>query len=240
MAEQSSIQCPNCGTPIDVNDVLKHQLEDSIRKEFQQKATIQNKELELKNEQLEKAKTEFNKTSNREPRKIGQFYYEAAFIAFSEGKLAEAQENIEFIFKTLLPSYSSSKNKLPNQNSLYAETVLLDALDLQALIFLAENKPKEALKSYELSFQIEEMIQSLLVYENSKIITQVRNRNRTEKCIEIYLSLYEKERKMSYLESAFLLSEQTKSVVLKPAGIFQGSVAHHPVGIPIRPDPGTP
>lgn len=166
-------------------------------------------------EYFEKAKTEFNKTSNREPRKIGQFYYEAAFIAFSEGKFVEAQENIDFIFKTLIPSYSSTKNKLPNQNSLYAETVLLDALDLQALIFLAENKPKEALKSYELSFQIEEMIQSLLVYENSKIITQVRNRNRTEKCIEIYLSLYEKERKMSYLESAFLLSEQTKSVVLK-------------------------
>ena len=59
MAEQSSIQCPNCGTPIDVNDVLKHQLEDSIRKEFQQKATIQNKELELRNEQLDKAKAEF-------------------------------------------------------------------------------------------------------------------------------------------------------------------------------------
>ena len=166
-------------------------------------------------EYFEKAKTEFNKTPNREPRKIGQFYFEAAFIAFSEGKLAEAQENITLIFKTLLPSFSNSKNRLPNQNSLYAETVLLDALDLQALIFLAENQPKNALKSFGLSFKIEEMIQSLLVYENSKIITQVRNRNRTEKCIEIYLSLYQKERKMSYLENAFLLSEQTKSIVLK-------------------------
>ena len=66
MAEQSSIQCPNCGTPIDVNDVLKHQLEDSIRKEFQQKATIQNKELELKNEQLDKAKAEFEAKKKQE------------------------------------------------------------------------------------------------------------------------------------------------------------------------------
>lgn len=164
---------------------------------------------------FEKAKTEFNKNPKREPRKIGQFYYEAAFISFSEGNIVDAQQNLEIVFKTLLPNYSASKNRLPNGNSLYAETVLLDALDLQALIYLAENQPKNALKSYELSFKIEEMIQSLLVYENSKIITQVRNRNRTEKCIEIYLSLFERERKMNYIESAFLLSEQTKSVVLK-------------------------
>ncbi len=166
-------------------------------------------------EYFEKAKTEFNKNPKREPRKIAQFYYEAAFISFSQGNIIDAQQNLEIVFKTLLPNYSVSKNRLPNENSLYAETVLLDALDLQALIYLAENQPKNALKSYGFAFKIEEMIQSLLVYENSKIITQVRNRNRTEKCIEIYLSLYEKERKINYIESAFLLSEQTKSVVLK-------------------------
>jgi hypothetical protein len=66
MAEQSSIQCPNCGTNIDVNDILKHQLEDSIRKEFQQKANIQNRELELKNEQFEKAKAEFEAKKKQE------------------------------------------------------------------------------------------------------------------------------------------------------------------------------
>ena len=66
MAEQSSIICPNCGTPIDVNDVLKHQLEDSIRKEFQQKANAQTRELELKNEQFEKAKAEFEAKKKQE------------------------------------------------------------------------------------------------------------------------------------------------------------------------------
>lgn len=66
MAEQSSIQCPNCGTTIDVNDILKHQLEDSIRKEYQQKANAQKQELELKNEQLEKAKAEFEAKKKQE------------------------------------------------------------------------------------------------------------------------------------------------------------------------------
>ena len=66
MAEQTSIKCPNCGTVIDVNDILKHQLEDSIRKEFQQKATAQAKELATKNEELEKAKAEFEAKKKQE------------------------------------------------------------------------------------------------------------------------------------------------------------------------------
>ena len=48
MADQSSIQCPNCGTTINVNDILKHELEESIREEFQQKANLQAKELSAK------------------------------------------------------------------------------------------------------------------------------------------------------------------------------------------------
>jgi hypothetical protein len=32
MSEQTSIKCPNCGTSIDVNDILKHQLEDKMNK----------------------------------------------------------------------------------------------------------------------------------------------------------------------------------------------------------------
>lgn len=179
------------------------------------KLNLERNDLNKATEYFEKAKIEFNKIPNQEPRKIAQFYYEAAFISFKQRKISDANQNITVVFKTLLPNYSNIKSVLPNQNSLYAETVLLDALDLQAEIYLAQNQPKEALKSYALSFYIEELFQSLLVYENSKIVTQIRNRNRTEKCIAIYYSLYEKEKKISYIENAFLLSEQTKSVVLK-------------------------
>lgn len=66
MANQSSIKCPNCGTPIDVNDILKHELEESIREEFQQKANTQAKELAAKNEELEKAKAEFEAKKKQE------------------------------------------------------------------------------------------------------------------------------------------------------------------------------
>lgn len=179
------------------------------------KLNLERSDLNKAAEYFEKAKIEFNKIPNQEPRKIAQFYYEAAFISFKQKKITDANHHIAAVFKTLLPNYSNIKSVLPNQNSLYAETVLLDALDLQAEIYLAQNQPKNALKSYALSFYIEDIFLSLLVYENSKIVTQIRNRNRTEKCIAIYYSLYEKEKKISYIENAFLLSEQTKSVVLK-------------------------
>jgi len=179
------------------------------------KLNLERNDLNKASEYFEKAKIEFSKITNQEPRKIAQFYYEAAFISFKQGKTTDANQNITAVFKTLLPNYSNIKNVLPSQNSLYAETILLDVLDLQAEIYLAQNQPENALKSYRLSFHIEDIFQSLLVYENSKIVTQIRNRNRTEKCIAIYASLYEKEKKTSYIENAFLLSEQTKSVVLK-------------------------
>lgn len=152
-----------------------------------------------------------------EPRKMAQLYYDLAAHYFQQKIYAEAQENIEAVFDVLIPDYANTGNFLPAENSLYAETLLLDALDLQAALYIAQNQPEKALESYRLSFHVEELLQSLLVYENSKIITQIRNRNRTEKCIEIYHSLYLKEKKISYIESAFLLSEQTKSAVLKQA-----------------------
>ena len=63
--------------------------------------------------------------------------------------------------------------------------------------------------------KFEDLFSNLLVYENSKIINQIRIRNRTEKCISIYDSLYQKEKNNEYIELAFQHSERTKSVVLR-------------------------
>ena len=59
MSDQTSIKCPKCGNSIDVNEILKHQLEDSIRLEYQATANAQATELATKNEEFEKAKAEF-------------------------------------------------------------------------------------------------------------------------------------------------------------------------------------
>lgn len=167
------------------------------------------------NELMELSRDLFFQHPTNEPRQQAQLYYDIAFIDFQNAHFDESQINLKAVFDVLIPNYNTKKELLPSKNSLYAETVLLDAFDLQAALFFAQNQPKKALASYDLAFHIEELFQALLVYENSKIIAQIRCRNRTEKCLAIYYSLYQKEKKTSYLESAFLLSEQTKSAVLK-------------------------
>lgn len=163
---------------------------------------------------MQKAEKLFLETKNQQPRKLAKLYYEKALLFFDEEKYNESEKQILSIFKILIPNYNS-KNILPNQNQLYAETILLDVLDLQAEIFIKENHLKKALLAYQLSFYIEDLMMNSLVYENSKILMQLRSRNRTEKCISIYDALFKKENKIQYLNEAFQLAERTKSGILK-------------------------
>ncbi len=175
----------------------------------------QEQKFSLANSAMDKAITAFFEIPNATPREQAKLYFDKANLHFNQKEYELATVNLKSVFTLLIPNYSNQKNSLPNEKLLYAETVLLDAFDLQAALFLLQNQPKKALQSYQLSFHVEELLQSLLVYENSKIITQIRNRNRTEKCIEIYYSLFQKEKKTSYIESAFLLQEKTKAAVLQ-------------------------
>jgi len=187
---------------------------ESLSNCYRNLATLSRKreKFDLANSYLVKAEKLLSET-NFQPRKMAKLYYDKALLFFDEQKYDESEKQIKGIFKILIPNYNS-KNILPNQNQLYAETVLVDALDLEAEI-LRLQKPKNALTAFELSFYIEDLLMNSLVYENSKIIAQLRARNRTEKCISIYESLYNKERKITYLETAFQLSEKTKSGILK-------------------------
>ena len=169
---------------------------------------------DLANSYLKKAEKLFFETPNQQPRQIAKLYYENALLLFEQRKYTESSKEIEAVFKVLIPNYNS-KTILPKQNDLYAETALLDVLDLKAAIYIKQNQPKKALLAYLLSFYIEDLMMNVLVHENSKIITQMRARNRTEKCLLIYDRLYQKENKIQYLEEAFQLSEKTKSGILK-------------------------
>jgi hypothetical protein len=47
MKDSTQIKCPNCGTTIDVQDVLAHQLEDQIKQQYQAELAAEHKKLEL-------------------------------------------------------------------------------------------------------------------------------------------------------------------------------------------------
>ncbi|MEM9078621.1 MAG: DUF2130 domain-containing protein [Bacteroidota bacterium] len=59
MSNQTQIKCPNCGTSIDVQDILAHQLEDEIKQKYQAQLVDEKKKYEAEQEKLDKAKQEF-------------------------------------------------------------------------------------------------------------------------------------------------------------------------------------
>ncbi len=163
---------------------------------------------------FEKARLVFLLTPNPEPRKQAKLYYDKALFLYRQGKFSESKQEIQAVFKKLIADYNA-RSSIPEKKSLYAETVLLDALDLQAKLFSEEKQYEKALETYSLSLHVETLFAPLFVYENTKLLTQIRNRKRTEKCLAIYENLYKKTKNQKWIESAFLLSEVTKSNVLK-------------------------
>ena len=64
MENQTQINCPECGSQIDVNDILKHQIEDSIKKEYQSKYLVQSQALKKEQSEFEKKKQDYEAELN--------------------------------------------------------------------------------------------------------------------------------------------------------------------------------
>ena len=63
---ESKINCPNCGTSIDVQDIISHQLEEEIKQKYQAQLVEEKKKYESEFEVLNKAKEDFEKRKKQE------------------------------------------------------------------------------------------------------------------------------------------------------------------------------
>ncbi len=66
MEKQSKITCPECGAEIDVQDVLLHQVETKLSKEYKTKLAEEQKKFASKQSELEKAQQEFEAKKEKE------------------------------------------------------------------------------------------------------------------------------------------------------------------------------
>lgn len=66
MKNETQIKCPNCGTSIDVQDILSHQLEEEIKQKYQSQIAEEKKKYEADFEILNKAKEEFEQKKKQE------------------------------------------------------------------------------------------------------------------------------------------------------------------------------
>lgn len=166
MANQTSIQCPNCGTSIDVNDILKHQLEDSIRSEFQAKANTQAKELALKNEALDKAKAEFEAKKKQE---------NELFVERLEKEAKAAEKEITAKLKAKLEE--ESKDRLAEMEKELTEksTKLRELSKMEGEIAKLQREKLEMKDAIEAAAQ--KQLNETLTVEREKIRKQVDDKN---------------------------------------------------------------
>jgi len=66
MNKEAQIKCPNCGTIIDVQDILAHQLEEEIKRKYQSQLADEKHKFEQQQEKLDKARQDFEALKRKE------------------------------------------------------------------------------------------------------------------------------------------------------------------------------
>ena len=91
--EKTQIQCPNCGTSIDVQDILAHQLEEKIKEKYKTQLVAGEKKLKEEQKQLDKDRGEFEERKRKESEQ---------FQERLDAKLKEERKTIEEKLKAKL------------------------------------------------------------------------------------------------------------------------------------------
>ena len=102
MNKNTQIKCPKCGTAIDVQDILSHQLEEEIKQKFQLQLAEEKKKYQSEFESLNKAKEEFEHKKKQE---------NELFQARLEKQLKENSKSIEKKLKLKLEEEQSEQFK---------------------------------------------------------------------------------------------------------------------------------
>lgn len=66
MSKENQVKCPNCGTSIDVQDILSHQLEEEIKQQFQVKLMAEKRKYDSEREALSEERRKFAAAKKRE------------------------------------------------------------------------------------------------------------------------------------------------------------------------------
>jgi len=100
MENEAQIKCPNCGTDIDVQDILAHQLEEEIKQKYQSQIAEEKKKYEDGQEKLKQEKIDFEQAKKKE----NELFQERL-----ESQLKEEKKTIEVKLKAKLKEEQSEQ-----------------------------------------------------------------------------------------------------------------------------------
>lgn len=100
MKKETQIKCPNCGTSIDVQDILAHQLEEEIKQKYQSRIAAEKQKYQKNLETLNKAKEAFEEKKKQE---------NELFKSRLEAQIKEEKKVIELRLKSKLREEQSEQ-----------------------------------------------------------------------------------------------------------------------------------
>ena len=166
MENTTRINCPECGSNIDVNDILKHQIEDNIRKELQQEHAQSLMDFQRKADLLKKEQQNFKAEKERESEIFNQRL---------EKEKKEAEKRIEEKLKTKLEgeqkeAFSEMNKELSEKTEKLKELYKKDA-EIAKL-------QREKLEIKDLAeAEAQKRLNDLLLAERDKVRKQEEDKN---------------------------------------------------------------
>lgn len=166
MQNNTQIKCPNCGTSIDVQDILSHQLEDEINQKYQAKIAEEKKKYETELNSLNKAKEEFELKKKHE---------NELFQDRLDKQLKEERKAIEEKLKTKLLAEQSEQfealQKELNEKSEQVKELNLSKIEIEKLK-REKSELKEAAEA-----EAQKKLNEILLTEKDKIRKSEEEKN---------------------------------------------------------------
>lgn len=166
MDNQTKIKCPNCGTSIDVQDILAHQLEEEIKQKYQSQLANEKKKYETEFESLNKAKEDFEQKKKKENELFQERF---------EKQIKEEKKAIEEKLKTKLQDEQSEQfNAL--QKELNEKSEQIKELNKSKAEIEKLKREKSELKE-AIEAESQKLLNQKLLEEKEKIRKQEEDKN---------------------------------------------------------------
>lgn len=166
MERETKIECPNCGTEINVNEILYHQLEDDFKKRYTAQLAEEKKKYDAELELLNLQKEDFEKKKQKE----NELFQEKLNSRLKEERLV-----IEKHLKTKISEEQSEQVALMQKELLEQSEKLKDLNRSKAEIERLKREKDELKES--VTAEAERTLSQKLIEEKEKIRKNEQDRN---------------------------------------------------------------
>jgi len=166
MERETKIECPNCGTEINVNEILYHQLEDDFKKRYTAQLAEEKKKYDSELDQLNLQKEEFEKKKQKE----NELFQEKL-----QSKLKEERQIIEKQLKIKIAEEQSEQVAIM-QKELLEQSEKLKELSRSKAEIERLKREKDEMKESVMA-EAERTLNQKLVEEKEKIRKNEQDRN---------------------------------------------------------------